>query len=56
MKFSVIMAYFKACTYSMTFLLILFYILTNAASIGSSFWLATYSDSQTPNSTKNMSV
>ena len=40
----------------MSLLLLLFYTLSNAASVGSNFWLATYSDSQTPNSTKNMSV
>ncbi len=53
MKLSVFLTYFKACTYPMTLLLIVFYILSNVASVGSNFWLSTYSDSQA-STDKNM--
>ena len=39
-------AYMKACTFSMTGLVILFYILTNASSVGSNFWLAHWSNQE----------
>lgn len=55
---SVVISYIKACTFSMTGLVILFYVLTNAASVGSNFWLAHWSNEESASSEKgtDMSV
>lgn len=50
-KLSVLTAYVKACTYSLTLLVVLFFILNNGASVGSNFWLAHYSNQQGQNNT-----
>ena len=36
--------YIKACTYYISMLVLLFIFLSNAASLGSNFWLANYSN------------
>ena len=41
-----VIAYIKACTFSMTGLVALFYVLTNGASVGSNFWLAHWSNQE----------
>lgn len=43
-KLTVFVTYIKACTYYISFLVLLFVILSNAASLGSNFWLADYSN------------
>ena len=45
---SVLFAYVRACTYPLSLLTILFYLLTNGASLASNFWLADWSNSNTP--------
>ena len=45
-KIAVILAYCRACTYLMTFLTLLFYVLTNGASVASNFWLAEWSNAE----------
>ena len=45
-KFSVLLAYLKACTWVMSGLTILLYILTTSASVGSNFWLAEWSNAE----------
>ena len=41
-----VISYIRACTFSMTGLVVLFYVLTNAASVGSNFWLAHWSNQE----------
>ena len=45
-KLSVVIAYMKACTFSVTGLVTLFYVLTNGSSVGSNFWLAHWSNQE----------
>ena len=47
---SVVISYLKACTFSMTGLVILFNVLTNASSVGSNFWLAHWSNEESASS------
>lgn len=49
-KMSVVISYLKACTFSMTGLVILFNVLTNASSVGSNFWLAHWSNEESASS------
>ena len=57
-KMSVVLTYIRACTFSMTGLVILFYVLTNASSVGSNYWLAIWSneESSSSNSSTDMYV
>ncbi|KAL8585023.1 hypothetical protein ACOMHN_043659 [Nucella lapillus] len=51
-KFSVFMAYLRAVGALLSFLIVLFYVLYNAASIYSNVWLSEWSDdARTPNAT-----
>ncbi len=43
-KLTVFITYIKACTYYISFLVLLFVLMSNAASLGSNFWLADYSN------------
>ena len=43
---SVVVAYMKACTFSVTGLVVLFYVFTNGSSVGSNFWLAHWSNQE----------
>ncbi len=50
---SVLFAYAKACTYTMTLLVIVFNILTNGAAVGQNFWLAHWSNQESDNTTNS---
>ena len=45
-KLSVIIAYCRACTWYMSLLTLLLYVLTNGASVASNFWLADWSNAE----------
>ena len=45
-KLSVVITYIKACTFSMTGMVILFSTLSNGSSVGSNFWLAHWSNQE----------
>ena len=45
-KLSVVVAYFKACTYSLSLLTIFLSVCQNGASIASNFWLADWSNAE----------
>lgn len=45
-KLSVILSYCRACTWPVATITVLFFVLTQAASIASSFWLAEWSSAQ----------
>ena len=45
-KLSVILAYCRACTWPMTVITVLFFVLAHGASIASNFWLAKWSNAQ----------
>ena len=45
-QFSVLLAYLKACTWIMSGITVLLYILTNSASVGANFWLAEWSNAE----------
>jgi ABC-type multidrug transport system fused ATPase/permease subunit len=45
---SVLFTYVRACTYPLSLLTILLYLLANGASLASNFWLADWSNSNTP--------
>ena len=45
-RLSVILAYCRACTWYMTLITMLFYVLTNGASVASNFWLADWSNAE----------
>lgn len=42
---SVILAYIRACTYPLTLITVFLYLMANAASLASNFWLADWSNS-----------
>ena len=44
-KLSVIYAYIKACTLSLSFLTLIFFIVSNGLSVASNFWLNVWSNS-----------
>ena len=45
-KLSVIFSYIKACTWIMSGLTILFYVITNVVSVAFNFWLAEWSNAE----------
>ena len=45
-KLSVILAYCRACTWPMTLITVVFFVITHGASIASSFWLVKWSNAQ----------
>lgn len=45
-KFSVVLDYCRACTWPMTIITVVFFVLTHTASISSSFWLVKWSNAQ----------
>ena len=45
-KLSVLFSYIRACTFLVTFLVLVFNILSNGTSVGSNFWLAQWSNQQ----------
>ena len=56
-RLSVILAYCRACTWYMTLITLLFYVLTDGASVASNFWLADWSNAEgnmRANETKNV--
>jgi cytoskeletal protein RodZ len=46
MKFSIVLDYCRACTWPMAIVTVVFFVLTHAASIASSFWLVKWSNAQ----------
>ena len=45
---SVMLAYIRACTYPLSILTIILYLMANGASLASNFWLADWSNSNIP--------
>lgn len=45
-KLSVVIAYCRACTYYMTLLTVLFYVLSQGASVAANIWLSKWSNAE----------
>ena len=43
---TIIITYCRACSWLMTFLTLLFYVLTSGASVAAGYWLAEWSDAE----------
>ena len=52
-KFSVFVAYAKACTYFGTLMVALSYVLTSACSVGQNVWLAHWSNQESEGNTSS---
>lgn len=56
-KLTVFWSYIKACTIFLTLLMILFYVLSTGASVGTNFWLAHWSNEEAnPNNSARLYV
>ena len=56
MKLSVLKFYFKACGYWLTVFLLIFFVLSNTASLGSNIWLSEWSNDAYRNNTNNTEI
>ena len=45
-QFSILLAYCRACTWPMTLITLLMYMLVNVASVVANFWLASWSNAE----------
>uniref|UniRef100_A0A1X7VVN1 ABC-type glutathione-S-conjugate transporter n=1 Tax=Amphimedon queenslandica TaxID=400682 RepID=A0A1X7VVN1_AMPQE len=55
-KFSVFIDYAKACTYYMSFIIVLFTVLSNGASVGQNLWLAHWSNGEENSNSSNLTL